>query len=222
MLLRQANLWNDTLNQTLSKTTDIRDVADYWYGYAQKGIQAGIISLRADFTVGQDEYITRGEFANMAAKMLAYNQCVQGSVNNTLPSAIRIVGSDGKVQDKSLFSKDDIFRLVPTLSGDIGKYRYTWKAIDSISQNIVSGSDPALLSSALGAGNWYIELSVIDISSGELLSTPTTTITISDGSTLRDTTSPIGNGADTKKNIGINGSLFPNITLSSSTLKIDA
>ena len=221
MLLRQANLWNDTLNQTLSKTTDIRDVTDYWYGYARKGVQAGMISLRADSTIGQDEYITRGEFANMAAKMLTYNQCVQGSVNNTLSSAIRIVGSDDRVQNKSLFSKDDIFRLIPILSGDIGKYRYTWKAVDSVTRKIVSGTDPALPSSALGAGSWYIELSVIDISSGEILSTPTTTITISNGSTLRDTTTPIGNGADTKKNIGINGSLFPNITLSSSALKID-
>ncbi len=36
MLLRQANLWNDTLNSTVAKNITIPDVSNYWYGYAQK------------------------------------------------------------------------------------------------------------------------------------------------------------------------------------------
>ena len=40
MLLRQANLWNEDLNKTLSKTIVINDISDYWYGYAVKGINA--------------------------------------------------------------------------------------------------------------------------------------------------------------------------------------
>lgn len=59
MLLRQANLWNDELNKNISKTREIRDISDYWYGYANKGIDAGILSLRANNTVSPDEYITR-------------------------------------------------------------------------------------------------------------------------------------------------------------------
>lgn len=36
MLLRQANLWNDTLNSGYTKKVDIRDVSPYWQGYAEK------------------------------------------------------------------------------------------------------------------------------------------------------------------------------------------
>ena len=36
MLLRQANLWNDTLNNNYSKKIEISDVSPYWQGYAEK------------------------------------------------------------------------------------------------------------------------------------------------------------------------------------------
>jgi hypothetical protein len=46
MLLRQANLWNDELNTTItSKTIEINDVSSYWYGYARKSIELGILQI---------------------------------------------------------------------------------------------------------------------------------------------------------------------------------
>lgn len=36
MLLRQANLWNDTMNTGFKKTIEITDVSTYWQGYAEK------------------------------------------------------------------------------------------------------------------------------------------------------------------------------------------
>lgn len=43
MLLREADLWDDTRNQDVSRTIAITDVSDYWYGYAKKGIETGLI-----------------------------------------------------------------------------------------------------------------------------------------------------------------------------------
>lgn len=51
ILLRQAELWNDTLNQTVHKTTSITDVSDYWYGYAKKAIDIGLLQLSENSTI---------------------------------------------------------------------------------------------------------------------------------------------------------------------------
>ena len=60
VLLRRANLWNDTLNSAnTDKSIAINDVTQYWYGYAKKGIEVGIISLKNDGKIGQNDKITR-------------------------------------------------------------------------------------------------------------------------------------------------------------------
>ena len=61
MLLRQANLWNDTLNNNYSKKIEISDVSPYWHWYAEKWIQAGILSIKDGGKVYPDEYISRSE-----------------------------------------------------------------------------------------------------------------------------------------------------------------
>ncbi len=60
ILLRRANLWNEELNK---RNTDfslkIPDTDKYWYGYAKKAIEVGLIKARSDGSIGQDEAITR-------------------------------------------------------------------------------------------------------------------------------------------------------------------
>jgi PKD repeat protein len=222
MLLRQANLWNDELNKTVSKTRDIRGVSDYWYGYASKGIDAGILSLRANNTILPDEYVTRGEFANMAAKMLSYNQCIKAGTENILAGAIGIVDQGWAKLNQSVFSLSDIFSLTPIINNDINTYRYEWKAIDSITGKIVTGVDSKFLWNTLGTGNWYIELSIIDKNRNEILSSPSTTVTISDGKPLSGNSgTPAWNGAKSNINNGINGVIVPSITLSVNPLVAD-
>lgn len=49
----------------------------------------GIITQKADGKIGQDEKISRGEFAIMAARILRYTQCQVVGSENTI--AIEIV-----------------------------------------------------------------------------------------------------------------------------------
>ena len=60
ILLRRAKLWDDTLNNTnFDRSLSIPDTTSYWYGYAKKGIEIGIINPESDGNIGQDEKITR-------------------------------------------------------------------------------------------------------------------------------------------------------------------
>lgn len=93
MLLRRANLWSDILNAgNFSRSQVITDVNKYWYGYAKKAIEIGIINKKSDNSVSPNEPITRGEFARMSAKILEYSQCNFDSFskNNTVSGYIEI------------------------------------------------------------------------------------------------------------------------------------
>lgn len=40
VLLRQAGIWNESLNaSSYNKKIILQDVDDYWYGYAQKAVE---------------------------------------------------------------------------------------------------------------------------------------------------------------------------------------
>lgn len=75
ILLRQAQLWDDAKNTGYIKKINITDVSDYWQGYAEKWIAAGILTLWSDNSIHPNDLISRGEFAMMAGKMLTFNQC---------------------------------------------------------------------------------------------------------------------------------------------------
>jgi S-layer homology domain len=98
ILLRRANLWSETLNSgTFDKNLIIPDVTPYWYGYAKKAIDAGLIKQKSDGSIGQNEKITKAEFAIMAGKILALNQCnIVNDVRNSFNSEFQIIDSASK------------------------------------------------------------------------------------------------------------------------------
>jgi hypothetical protein len=76
VLLRQAGLWNDLYNSNpYTKNLIIQDVDTYWYGYAQKAVESGLITLSIDKKIFPNEYITRKEFVLMASKIFTINMC---------------------------------------------------------------------------------------------------------------------------------------------------
>ena len=103
MLLRQANLWNDTLNQNIAHTETISDVTNYWYGYAKKALEVGLITKNANNTIGQDDKITRGEFAKMASITLRFTQCNTTSARTSLAAYIEIQDGSGARTDNTVF-----------------------------------------------------------------------------------------------------------------------
>jgi S-layer homology domain len=106
ILLRRAHLWDDTLNAgSFDRSISIPDTTSYWYGYARKAIEIEIITPRPDGRIGQDEKITRGEFAIMAARILRYTQCQPIKKDYSVPSEIIILDPAGKLIQKSVFPK---------------------------------------------------------------------------------------------------------------------
>ncbi len=76
VLLRQAGLWNNDLNTSnFNHRETLSDVNASWYGYAQKGLDAGILKKFADNKIRPDEYISKKEFVTMASKIFTVNLC---------------------------------------------------------------------------------------------------------------------------------------------------
>lgn len=102
MLLRQAGLWNDALNsETFQKKYEIADVEGYWYGYAQKGIEAGILSLGSDKALRPDEYVTKREFVTMAAAIYSLNMCEAKTALNPFSKPSANSASDSADSDSA-------------------------------------------------------------------------------------------------------------------------
>lgn len=98
VLLRQAGLWNETLNiGPYDKKAGFRDVDDYWYGYAQKAVESGLATVSAEGKFSPNEYITKREFVTMAARIFTLNLCSIKNENSS-PSAF---ASTIKVLDKA-------------------------------------------------------------------------------------------------------------------------
>lgn len=82
MLLRQAGLWDDVINSTsFVRKRTFKDVDPYWYGYAQKGTDIGILAPDADGTLRPNEYVTKREFVKMAAVIYSLNMCDAKGMN---------------------------------------------------------------------------------------------------------------------------------------------
>jgi hypothetical protein len=183
VLLRRANLWNDTINAgNFVKKLSIPDVSTYWYGYAQKAIEMGIIKQESDGTIGQDTKITRGEFALMAAKILTYTQCEFRNTNNTMEWAIGIRDTSWKLVDRSSFDRNACPTLVPLTT--TGNWEYRWRAAHTTSPMILTWSTETMNTCpAFGTGNWMVQLDIIDPLSRDIVSSPYATITIIDSDT---------------------------------------
>jgi hypothetical protein len=74
ILLRQAGIWDDTKNISRVRTTEIVDVSDYWYGYAKKAVDSGLLTLD-NKKISPDTPVSRREFVRMAARTYQINQC---------------------------------------------------------------------------------------------------------------------------------------------------
>ena len=86
VLLRQAGLWNESLNDSsYERKMTLSDMDAYWYGYAQKGVESGLITVDGGGKIFPDEYITRKEFVIMASKIFTINMCSVKN-NNETPS----------------------------------------------------------------------------------------------------------------------------------------
>lgn len=86
VLLRQAGLWSNALNLSgFERKLTLPDTPDNWYGYAQKGIQVGIITPDATGKIRPNENITRREFVRMAANIFRVNLCAIRSTDGTIP-----------------------------------------------------------------------------------------------------------------------------------------
>lgn len=180
VLLRRANLWNDTLNASnFERNITIPDTSNYWYGYAKKAIEAGIIKQKKDGTIGQDEKITRWEFALMSSKILAYTQCELRNVDNKMEWAIGIRGTGWLLTSRSSFKKDECPVLVPITAS--GSWNYSWNATNLITGKTLSGTDASLPTCPwFDTWPWIVYLDIIDPARDVAVSSPSTTITISE------------------------------------------
>ena len=95
----------------------------------------------------------------------------------SLGSTIQVIGSNGNPLPGSTFTKDQSFTLTPRVS-EGGDYTYSWSALDSVTGRVVTGNGGTLPSGSLGAGNWNVDLTIKDRTTGEVLSRPSTTISI--------------------------------------------
>lgn len=160
MLLRRANLWNDTLNsQEFPRDEIIEDVTPYWYGYAKKAIQIGIIEKRSDNTIGSEEKIKRGEFAIMASRILEYTQCEPDTSHFKIASRIDIHDQNNTLTDRTIFRESEPFTLVPYT--DTGSWTYSWKALHATGDTI-HDRETIFSGSTLSVGQWGITMTVWD------------------------------------------------------------
>jgi PKD domain/S-layer homology domain len=177
ILLRRAKLWDDILNSTsFDSNTQIPDVTSYWYGYAKKGIEIGIITPQSDGKIGQDEKITRGEFAIMAARILKYTQCKIDTKTSTVPVEIVIRDMSGKIVPKTVFSQGSTESL-STINGT-GAWDKIWTLRNPTTGETLSGTSDTYPIWGLSCGTWINIVDLIDRSTRQVVSSASNTITI--------------------------------------------
>ena len=175
ILLRRANLWNDTLNaQNTDTSMRISDVSSYWYGYAKKWIESKILEQKNDGSIGQDEKITRGEFALMAARILEYTQCQTRNTTNTMEWAIAIVDRNRASLWKTTFTQGEYFDLIPLTA--TGTWEYLWEAKNIANTQTLTGNTLVLPGSRFGLWGWIVTLDIIDPKNQKTVSKPSATL----------------------------------------------
>ncbi|EKD30171.1 MAG: fibronectin type III protein [uncultured bacterium (gcode 4)] len=173
VLLRQSGLWNESYNNSpYEKKIALIDVDSYWYGYAQKAVESGLIAIDGNKKIFPNEYITRKEFVIMASKIFTINMCQVK--NNKAPadfaSVIKIF--DKEKQNCSESENITIFPSDAETVYDFGWYAtgslttplwYDWIFINSTTweQKTATGSclDNFNLEST---GSWLVKLIITD------------------------------------------------------------
>jgi PKD repeat protein len=181
ILLRRAHLWDDGLNSgNFDRSLSIPDTTIYWYGYAKKAIEIEIITPQSDGKIGQDEKITRGEFAIMAARILRYTQCQTIKKDYSVPSEIIIKDPNGKTIVKSVFPKWYTGSLaIDTGSGSISTdWDKRWTLRNPTTGESYTGSGDSYPISWLGCGTWINTVDLLDRTTGQVVSSASNTITI--------------------------------------------
>lgn len=174
VLLRQAGIWNEASNNgTFEKKMDLPDVDPYWYGYAQKAIESGLISQNGDKKVFPNEYIARKEFVTMASKIFSINMCQVKAKTDTSAD----FGSAIKIFDKTERSCLESARVTafpdPKESVyDFGGYatgifnpplRYDWTFSNTRTGEQKSATGGCLDDFSLeSTGSWVVKLLVVD------------------------------------------------------------
>lgn len=182
ILLKQAKLWDDTLNSSnYSKTMSIPDTTPYWYGYAKKWIEMGIITQQTDWKIGQDEKITRKEYAMMTARTLWYTQCQPDNVYNTTAASITIYDENNNITNNINFSKGEQFSIIPLIKD--WNWKYNWVIRNPNTWELITKSDTTLSWWNLPDGNWIISLQIVDPTDTTVVSEPHITITIGNPTT---------------------------------------
>lgn len=185
MLLRQAELWNDTLNQNTERTITITDVSNYWYGYAKKAIEVGLITLQPNGTIGQNDKITRGEFALMAAQTLQYTQCAPKNTHAKIFASLGIFDENMNPTDSYIFAEGEDFYIIPQVPS--GQWNYEWN-IRRDDGETISGTGNQYNGNTIPPGKWFISVRVIDPVTHTLVATPSTTIIITSPNSPAQTT----------------------------------
>ena len=181
VLMRQAGLWNDTLNRGYIPKMDIADDSlkawAYWRGYAEKWLQVGLLSLRDGKKIYPDEYISRGEYALMAGKMLSYNQCQTKDIANSIPSEIGVRNPLWTVTHTTSFPLGYTGTLVPITPS--GSWNYGWTLTHPTTNTTLHGSGTTFPINKLSqCGTWIGVLEVIDPLTGKVVSTSEATFFI--------------------------------------------
>lgn len=177
LLLMQAKLWNDTLNSgDFPKNIIIPDVTTYWYGYAKKWIDIWIIQQKTDGSIGQDEKITRKEFAMMTARTLQYTQCQLDNITNTTVAEVWIRDWSGNTINKTNFSIWEWFLLVPVINGN--NWIYNWVLRNPQTWELITKSGSTLIWWEIPEGNWFITLQIINPEDNTMVSKPYITIKV--------------------------------------------
>lgn len=143
VLLRQAGLWSNALNLSgFERKLTLPDTPDNWYGYAQKGIQVGIITPDATGKIRPNENITRREFVRMAANIFRVNLCAIRSADGTIP--LQTTDTPLSASPLVLSARANLisdarpleFQFLSTLTGGIAPYTYKWNFADGTNAEV--------------------------------------------------------------------------------------
>ncbi|GAB0174816.1 MAG: hypothetical protein HHAS10_06950 [Candidatus Altimarinota bacterium] len=216
-LLLESKLWSDELNKKPAKNITISDIADSDYGYAEKAVQVGILSLSNDGKVFPNVAITRGEFASMSAKIFDFNQCIPPQKQNKSGSSIKISDNNGTAYKESTVGSNTIL-TVEGITPERDTMTFSWKAIDGITKKELNFNGSSFKTDALGVGVWFIKLTVLNKENSEKMSVNSITLTISDGT-------QVSAGKNLGPNISgnaINNILYPSLIIDSTSSTLGA
>lgn len=185
ILLRQAGIWDDAKNTSFSKTYNFSDVTPYWYGYAEKWVESGILQIQDSNHIYPDAIITRGEFATMAGIILAYNQCAILDNQNSIASDMVVRQANGEIIEKTVFDigTTDILSVISS-QWDWAK---KWTLTNPITGEILTGNGDTYPLISVGVGKWISEVELIDKDTLAIMSTAKSTIVIVANNEYTDT-----------------------------------